>query len=122
MAPAMSSAECIGAGLTAAAMARMGTDVTDEDLQAACSEAYDSCMAEPTQPDPCTPPEGECTATVDEVEACINDSVALVEGMMAQFPACSELTAAGLMSMQDPGEPADPPSCVAAQEKCPSLM
>jgi len=95
----------------------MDPNATDEALQLACVEGYNECMAEPATGGECTRPEGACTATVAEVEACLNDTLAV----MNQLPSCEGLTAETLNGLEDPAYTEDPASCVAVDQECPGF-
>jgi hypothetical protein len=109
---------CRLAGMFAAAFS--GAE-TDADARAACKGAYDSCVASPSEEtQTCEKPSGECTATIGELEACLNDSDAALQQFYATFPSCETLTLADLMdSGEDITQPEDPASCTALEAKCP---
>lgn len=107
---------CRLAGLLGAAFS--GAE-TDEAAQTACQMAYDSCQAEPGESTwECEAPSADCTATIDELTACTNDSAESLRDATQQFPACSELTLDDLSA--SPGEEGTgPASCTTLQTKCP---
>jgi hypothetical protein len=94
---------------------------TDAALQMACKATYDVCKAAPdeTTSGECGKPDGSCTATVDELKACMADSVAAFEDLSEQIPSCAELTMESLAMTPTDMETAEPASCVALEMKCP---
>jgi hypothetical protein len=110
----------LGAALTAT----FSPDMTDAELQAACTSAYTSCLhpdggAGATQT--CTAPPANCTATVGELAACLDDGAAATRALAAQLPDCGSLTRAGLTA-NDGGTASSltssPASCQTLQVKC----
>lgn len=91
------------------------------DAAAACQTAYDECLREPTDTtqEECTKPSESCTATVGEIEACLNDSLAQVKKLLSGLPGCEDVG-------KDVGTPSlggtSPPSCQVVQEKCPEVL
>ncbi len=95
---------------------------TDAELQAACQTAYEGCLAEPPTDDfsegACDIPTENCTATVGEGEACLNDTIAAIQALESEIPSCSEVTLADLEGLGEV-EPEEPASCAVMDEKCP---
>lgn len=101
---------------------------TDAAAQAACKMAESSCKATPTMPTMSTcmaPNSTTCTATVGDLEACLNDITKTFATLGASIPACATLTVAQvtafLASEQDGGTAGlvEPASCVTFDTKCP---
>ena len=120
---------CTMAGMMAAAFAPAGTDAT-----AACEEARTACMSapaegeeEPEEEDTCAGDLADCTATVDEVEACVSDQIsadlASIKPMATAMAAmsCDDAGEPGEMG-EEPAETPDPASCTAIKDKCPALL
>ncbi len=110
--------------LTVALTASFSPDMTDAELQAACTSAYTSCLhpdggAGATQT--CMAPPANCTATVSELASCLDDEAAATRALAAQLPDCGSVTRASLTA-NDGGtaSPAtsSPVSCQTLQQKC----
>ncbi|MCG5052092.1 MAG: hypothetical protein KA712_03945 [Myxococcales bacterium] len=84
---------------------------------AACEASATPDAGAPTETD-CTAPEN-CTATVGELETCLNDSLARADTFLSAFPSCAML-AAGTGSLPL-GLPQNPASCAPVEQKCPDL-
>jgi hypothetical protein len=83
---------CKLAGITATMMAEGDSDA---DLQKACKAAYDECMAEPADDEPaesCEFEETTCSATVGELESCMNDSLEMIGEIKSKLPSCDKVT------------------------------
>jgi hypothetical protein len=109
---------CRLAGLLAGAFS--GAD-SDAAMQAACKVAYDACLKEPQPPatGECEKPDATCTATVDELNACIADSTAALDDFNEQVPGCSDLTMDGEGLDPNLMQPESPESCAVLDMKCP---
>ncbi|HEX3901548.1 MAG TPA: hypothetical protein VH853_01790 [Polyangia bacterium] len=107
--------------LTAVLAAAFTAGGTDAQLQAACTSAYNACLAggdggvtttgscDPTM---LTSGSASCTATVGDVTTCANAEVAVFN----TIPSCSTLTAASLNALSADGglsSTAEPTSCMA---------
>ncbi len=91
-----------------------------------CQQAYEECMAqesdqvsEPIDPENCDLSESECTATVGEIEACLNETNEKMDSLLGALPSCDDL--------EDEWNPAllvtaIPTSCLVLQEKCPEAL
>ena len=107
----------IVAGITLDGSGEATVDIT------ACEAARDTCVAEGTpivtsaDCDSATLPT-DCTAPIEEFEACSNAQLALADEMFAGISCSSELTE---MTGGQATEPADPPECVVLDDKCPGL-
>jgi len=110
--------------LTVALTASFSPDMTDAELQAACTSAYTSCLhpdggAGATQT--CMAPPANCTATVSQLAACLDDDAAATRALAAQLPDCGSITRASLTA-NDGGTASSatssPASCQTLQEKC----
>jgi hypothetical protein len=110
--------------LTALLAAAISGSSTDAGLQGACKTAYDACVATPpsstTSTTTCTKPDATCTATVAELEACLNDSGPYIDQVLGQLPSCAALTEASLSSDTSTSTPMSPASCTTFQAKCPN--
>lgn len=99
---------------------------TDAKAQAACKAAYDECVAGlMTSTGSCDAGavNGDCTATVAELEACMNDSKAAVEAASTQIPSCDTITLKDLMSGDTtPSMEDSPASCKVIEMKCPGAL
>lgn len=108
--------------------------VFSEDAEA-CQTTFDLCSADPEQfledsgfePDP---EEGDdecniddipedCDATVGEIEACLNEQVAFLQGLTRNFQ-CAEL----LADFDGESNPLEPngPACQVLEQKCPGFI
>jgi hypothetical protein len=67
----------------------------------------------------CTKPE-DCTATVAEMEACVNDLAAEAEQALDTAPQCSELTDTTVL--EPPTQPPTPASCAVVEAACPGAL
>jgi hypothetical protein len=119
------SSVCKFNGFTAALVQSLGTAKTDADLRKACADAVTSCESKPASADAgtstCTKPASTCTATVGELETCVNDSSSSLDKAVAGVPACSTLTAKDLQP-SDAGPLStfrQPASCLTLNQKCP---
>jgi len=97
---------------------------SDQDLQQACQEFYDTCLGLPPPDEAmapgvetCPPRPASCSATVAEYEACYSEFQQAFEQALASLPACFQVTLADL-PIQLP-TPALSPSCSRVAEKCP---
>jgi hypothetical protein len=117
----------LSTALTAAFM----PDATDASLQMTCAETYGQCLnpsvdagqsgydggAGPS----CTRPAANCTATVAEYTACINDQAAQTHAAASAVPACNAVSLSDV-SASDGGTAtptlAEPASCQVVQSKC----
>lgn len=98
---------------------------TDAQLRMQCATAYAECKtqagADGGSKPTCNPPGATCTATVDQLTACVNDVLAYLDRLDA--PACDKLTRATLTTTSAPDAgPPDPTSsaaCKAYQAACP---
>jgi hypothetical protein len=101
-------------------------NATDTELQMQCATAYAECKTEANGGDggtkvTCDPVPANCTATVDQLTACVNDSLAALKQLDA--PACNKLTRATLSSTSPPDggltDPMESAACKAYQAACP---
>jgi hypothetical protein len=111
--------------LAAVLLVGFGVAMTDEEAQKTCSDAFDKCASGIADggTSTCKKPSSQCMATTTEFEACVNDSIGVIQGATAGIPACSSITVASLKS--DAGSPfpmtQDPTSCDVVKTKCPEL-
>jgi hypothetical protein len=127
-------AQCKELGLlTALELSAANSSTTDAQLQAACTSGYNGCVTDLANPDGGAPTcnfaaltSGNCTATVAELAACLSDTGRAEAQVASAIPSCSTLTSASLnaavTSGGDAGNPANPPSCVTLDTKCPGAM
>lgn len=94
-----------------------------------CQDFYNECLKEPvessgdppvTEEGQCTKPSSTCTATVGEIEKCINDSFAQAKAMFAKFPGCADVGEE--FSLEDLGSQESPASCKVVEAKCPEAL
>jgi hypothetical protein len=98
---------------------------TDAQVQAACQSGASSCVLTP-DPGDCELGDAlhpaDCTATVGDLEACVNDIAALYPAAIAAIPSCDTLTVAELMAGAGTGAEVSAiqnlPSCMSYQAKC----
>jgi hypothetical protein len=93
-----------------------------EDAAQACKAAYDDCMKQPAQETSsgmCTEPSENCKATAGEIEACMNDSMAVLVQTFKSLPGCDDV---GKDAEPTPTEPTQPTSCKVVEEKCPEIL
>jgi hypothetical protein len=62
-----------------------------------------------------------CTATVGQISACLNDQGAAIARYEGMFPACSAITRAKLAAIDLDAGIAEPASCTALRSSCPSF-
>ncbi len=91
--------------------------------KATCKAAYDACLKQPAESDnlggECSKPSGTCTATVGELESCVNEMGPLMEQYFGAFPTCDQL-GSGSVSLPT-SQPQTPMACTSLQTKCPGL-
>jgi hypothetical protein len=94
---------------------------TDEQAQQLCKTAYDSCKASPPEStESCEKPSAECTATVDEMNACLDDITETFGGLSDALPSCDTLKLTDIAALFTQfGSMMNPASCEAYEEKCP---
>jgi hypothetical protein len=116
---------CKMAGLLGAALS--GGDSSLSEAKSACSGMYNLCMQGAEEKvdntktlNDCTKGLSDCSATVGEIETCLNDSGAATKAAMAELPSCSQITEATLNSTFTPAS-TEPASCKSLQTKCPNL-
>lgn len=122
------------AGYVAAAQELAAGEFGDEELQQACQEAADDCVANGDDEmlgfgdadATCAGSMGGvdgCDATVSEVEQCLTDGInATVALVDEQFVRCSELESSDLIALvtdMPDLEAETPASCETLEEKCP---
>ena len=112
-----------------AASAALNPGLTDADLQTACATEM-SGICSLLDAGVAGSPDGgtsscslgaNCTATVGQISACLNDEGAAVSRYAGMFPACSAITRAKLTAIDLDAGIAQPASCTALQSSCPSL-
>jgi hypothetical protein len=103
----------------------------DAELQSKCKTAYDECLSKPldkgdagSTSDDCataTKEYANCTATVGEINTCLQDTATQLKTLYATFDsACSkaQLDGGGLPTQGNTDQPA---SCKAVSAKCPGV-
>jgi hypothetical protein len=98
---------------------------TDAQVQAACQSRATNCVLTPDRGD-CSLGDALnptlCTATVGDLEACVNDLAALYPAAIAAIPSCDTLTVAEVMAGAGMGElfnaSENLASCMSYQDKC----
>jgi hypothetical protein len=121
---------CRAAAIGFAGLGAMSGTATDAEIQQTCSSIYGMCVAGGGSVAPatdagtstCTNPPANCTTTVAEYEACMNDTRTSLQQSMSAMPTCATLTVAWVLANSgDAGSSSstDPPSCQAASAKCP---
>ena len=111
------------------------TPMTDAQLMARCEQAVEACLARPTIEPPkgnaagcaaATTFPGDCTATVGQEAACLNESLA---EMRKLFGTCADLTNARAATLADSlmpdadarFNPLSGPACMALIAACPEV-
>lgn len=106
-------------------------EATDEELQAACQDGFQACLEEPAE-EPVPGDEADCvaqnlseqcTATVQELEACFKDYIDLTAEAFKVFPTCEEITMSFVTDpeVEEP-DTSLPASCAVVEEKCPEVL
>lgn len=122
---------CRVAGLTQGILAYAISGGEEEEMQAACADAYDACLEDDTPPEQTVTceetPESypDCEATVAQYETCIEDRIQEMKEYADTVPTCDELTEddlEGLGDLLEEGPPGSPESCDVVQETCPALF
>lgn len=88
--------------------------------KATCDAAYAECKKVVTitiKPRTCEKPKN-CTATVAEIEACLNDQAKVQSGLIGNVPSCSTADFK-TFDGEKLFEADDPASCAALEAKCP---
>ena len=106
---------CRTAGIFAVVLFEPSSDM---ELQQACQDTYDECVAEPLETDDNCAENSMCPATVSEFEACVDEYPAYLEQVAMGLPTCSELTMANLEEALG-FEPERTPACAMLWTKCP---
>jgi len=113
-----------------AQQAAQNTGLSDAELQLLCStEMSVACMFLADAGTTGSPDGGSsncgsganCTATVGQISACLNDQGAAIARYEGMFPACNAVTRAKLAAINLDAGIAEPASCVALQSSCPSF-
>jgi len=123
---------CTVAGII---VGQLAADVggNDEDIQTACTDAYDTCLDSDelemvTDNLTCdsTPDEApDCEATVSQYERCMTDSVNQSADYVRSIPSCATLTEENVDQAADlvDAAPTEPPvSCEVVDETCPNAL
>jgi hypothetical protein len=113
---------CLFGGLIAAELS--AAPQTNASVQAACTTAYNQCLAGATSTFSCpsTAALAGCTATVSEYAACLNDATKIEVQTIQSLPTCADLTVADLVTSSGTVSATPlPPSCQTLNAKCPTL-
>lgn len=88
--------------------------------EAQCEMLVQECINEPDEPTPgmCEAPDN-CSATVAEVQKCLDDAVVEFNKLLDQFPTCKQI-ASGMASVPV-SQPQQPASCKAIESTCPDV-
>jgi len=96
---------------------------TDEQIRSQCALFVPACVAQVAAATNCTPPEAECTATVGEMEACVNALGEAGDEISETMPECADLTsdttlpdATSLLAMDQIG------NCAELEQQCPGIV
>jgi hypothetical protein len=128
--PDIKEANCRTAGVFAVAFTA-SVGATDKQLQDACQTVYNQCIKAPasssggdggTSNGTCNKPPASCTATVDQMTACLNELTATLKNSV---PACNTLTVASLGASANPpdgGSDTTGPACKAYEAACPDMV
>ncbi len=112
--------QCRAEGFAAANLYRLLAP-SDKELRDACSEAEQSCLEEPNDPDDvdCDVADAPaaCTSTIGQIEACVTDKVNQNKARLESLPACSSLTREGIAEIAD-NPPELPASCETVRTNC----
>jgi hypothetical protein len=106
---------CRTAGIFAVVLFEPSSDM---ELQQACQDTYDECVAEPLETDDNCAENSMCPATVSEFQACVDEYPKYLEQVAMGLPTCSELTMANLEEALG-FEPKATPACESLWAKCP---
>lgn len=109
--------------------AALSGGMSTQALRMACQDGYNECLTGEDDMDSPTDATCElpatCDITVAELETCLNDYIGTFQTAFNVFPACETLTQADLDN-EDLGSEVEaiqpPPSCAAAEAKCPGLL
>lgn len=118
---------CKMTGLMAAALEAAFAGTADvAALRETCRSTREQCLASDPEPatttESCTVP-ANCTATVGEVEACVDASAAQARQAYAAMPSCESLEASDLDGTSTTTETATtPPACAALETTCPGMV
>jgi len=109
-----------------AQQAAQNTGLSDAELQLLCSSEMSVVCSSGTtgSPDGGASNCGSganCTATVGQISACLNDQGAAIARYEGMFPACNAVTRAKLAAINLDAGIAKPASCTALQSSCPSF-
>jgi hypothetical protein len=93
---------------------------SDEEAQQLCKTSYDNCKASPSDnTQSCEKPGSECTATVDEMNACLDEVSEIFGGLTQALPSCDTLKVSEVTSLLLQIGTSTPASCATYEEKCP---
>ncbi|HEY2408395.1 MAG TPA: hypothetical protein VGI10_20450 [Polyangiaceae bacterium] len=99
---------------------------TDMQLQQQCDMQEMQCSSSPPQMSDCSNKQAEpstCTATVAEYQVCLNQIPSVLNGISANLPACSALTAASATQViAGLGSLTQPAACTTLNAKCPGAV
>ena len=113
---------CLFGGLIAAELS--SAPQTNASVQAACTSAYNQCLASATSTFSCPSMAAlsGCTATINEYTACLNDSTKIEVQEIQSLPTCADLTVADLTTSTGTVSATPlPSSCETLNAKCSAL-
>jgi|GEM_PF-5175824 len=90
--------------------------------KAECDMLVNACLKEESEPDQSSgmcEPLTDCTATVGEVQKCLNDTIATFSAYLDKFPSCAQI--ADKSGTFPASEPVSPASCKAIEKTCPDV-
>jgi hypothetical protein len=95
---------------------------SQSERQPACAQAYDPCAAAPPPTASnggasCTAPPSTCTATVGELQTCLQEMSGAIDGLLAVLPTC-EMVATTTGSPVAAALTRIPASCQTLNSKC----
>jgi hypothetical protein len=96
---------------------------TDAEIRVQCTLLVPGCVAQLSSIFACTPPEEDCSATVGEMESCVNALGDAGDEISETMPECAELTAdtvlpdaTSMLSLDQIG------NCGTLQQECPGII
>lgn len=111
--------------LAAAFTAEFSAEASDADLRSLCSTTYEECASSAAATDgECDASEfsDNCSASVAEYGACLEETFGQLHGFVGQLPSCSSLSRETLSEMSPEGPPFGVGAeCANFQAKCPGI-
>lgn len=96
---------------------------SDAEIQARCQAVYDDCTRTPhwRVSETCGTPAASCTATVADIEGCVNTEVGYFSKLGADLPTCAQVTAATIDALPAGIDATKLAACDPLGYKCPGL-